>query len=120
MLLYITTNYRKGQQKMKKVWSITLLLLMLLLTACVLPLRAVNLCNVVGVFRGGGDVRYALLVDVGPLYCLCVTSAALCALVFGLGIEVVYVCIVFDDVAKCFLCLPHLRGGRWINSVTRA
>lgn len=34
MLLYITTNYRKGQQKMKKVWSITLLLLMLLLTAC--------------------------------------------------------------------------------------
>ena len=93
---------------------------MLLLTACVLPLRAVNLCNVVGVFRGGGDVRYALLVDVGPLYCLCVTSAALCALVFGLGIEVVYVCIVFDDVAKCFLCLPHLRGGRWINSVTRA
>ena len=93
---------------------------MLLLIALVMPLRSVNLCNVVGVFRGGGDVKFALLVGVGPLYCICVTSAALCGLVFGLGIEAVYVCIVFDDIAKTFLCLPHLRRGKWINSVTRA
>lgn len=92
---------------------------MLLLIALVMPLRALNLCNVVGVFRGGGDVKFALLCDVAPLYCICVPAAALCGLVFGLGIEAVYLCIVFDDVAKTFLCLPHLRRGRWINSVTR-
>ena len=93
---------------------------MLLIVCLVTPLRAVNVCNVVGVFRGGGDVNYALKVDIGPLYCICVPSAALCGLVFGLGIEVVYLCIAFDDLAKTILCLPHLRSGRWINSVTRS
>lgn len=93
---------------------------MLLLIALVMPLRSLNLCNVVGVFRGGGDVNYALKVDIGPLYCICVPSAALCGLVFGLGIEAVYICIVFDDIAKTVLCLPHLRGGKWINSITRS
>ena len=25
-----------------------------------------------------------------------------------------------NDLAKTILCLPHLRSGRWINSVTRS
>ena len=93
--------------------------MMLAFIAVIMPLRSLNLCNIVGVFRGGGDVRYALLCDVGPLYCVCLPAAALCGLVFGLGITAVYVCICLDDFVKIFLCLPRLRSGRWINSVTR-
>lgn len=93
--------------------------MMLAFIAVIMPLRSLNLCNIVGVFRGGGDVRYALLCDVGPLYCVCLPAAALCGLVFGLGITAVYVCICLDDICKVFLCLPRLRSGRWINSVTR-
>ncbi len=93
--------------------------MMLAFIAVIMPLRSLNLCNIVGVFRGGGDVRYALLCDVGPLYCVCLPAAALCGLVFGLGITAVYVCICLDDFVKVFLCLPRLRSGRWINSVTR-
>ncbi len=93
--------------------------MMLAFIAVIMPLRSLNLCNIVGVFRAGGDVRYALLCDVGPLYCVCLPAAALCGLVFGLGITAVYVCICLDDFVKIFLCLPRLRSGRWINSVTR-
>ena len=93
--------------------------MMLAFIAVIMPLRSLNLCNIVGVFRGGGDVRYALLCDVGPLYCVCLPAAALCGLVFGLGITAVYVCICLDDICKVFLCLTRLRSGRWINSVTR-
>ena len=93
--------------------------MMLAFIAVIMPLRSLNLCNIVGVFRGGGDVRYALLCDVGPLYCVCLPAAALCGLVFGLGITAVYVCICLDDICKVFLCLPRLRSSRWINSVTR-
>lgn len=93
--------------------------MMLTFIAVVMPLRSLNLCNIVGVFRGGGDVRYGLICDIGPLYCVCLPAAALCGLVFGLGITAVYVCICLDDFCKVFLCLPRLRSGKWINSVTR-
>lgn len=93
--------------------------MMLAFIAVVMPLRSLNLCNIVGVFRGGGDVRYGLICDIGPLYCVCLPAAALCGLVFGLDITAVYVCICLDDFCKVFLCLPRLRSGKWINSVTR-
>lgn len=93
--------------------------MMLAFIAVIMPLRSLNLCNIVGVFRGGGDVRYGLICDIGPLYCVCLPAAALCGLVFGLGITAVYVCICLDDFCKVFLCLPRLRSGKWINSVTR-
>ena len=93
--------------------------MMLAFIAVVMPLRSLNLCNIVGVFRGGGDVRFGLICDIGPLYCVCLPAAALCGLVFGLGITAVYVCICLDDFCKVFLCLPRLRSGNWINSVTR-
>lgn len=93
--------------------------MMLAFIAVIMPIRSLNLCNIVGVFRGGGDVRYGLFCDVGPLYCICLPAAALCGLVFGLGITAVYICICFDDVAKVFLCITRLRSAKWINSVTR-
>lgn len=93
--------------------------MMLAFIAVVMPLRSLNLCNIVGVFRGGGDVRFGLICDIGPLYCVCLPAAAFCGLVFGLGITAVYVCICLDDFCKVFLCLPRLRSGKWINSVTR-
>ena len=93
--------------------------MMLAFIAVIMPIRSLNLCNIVGVFRGGGDVRYGLLCDIGPLYCICLPAAALCGLVFGLGITAVYVCICLDDFCKVFLCLPRLRSGKWVNSVTR-
>ena len=92
---------------------------MLLATAIVMPLRATNLCNVCGVFRGGGDVRRALFCDVFPLYCICIPAAALCGLVFNLGIYAVYICIVLDEFLKIFLCFPRLFSGKWINNVTK-
>ncbi len=92
---------------------------MLLLLALVMPLRAVNLCNIVGVFRGGGDVHYALMCDVSPIYFICLPTAALCGLVFGLGIKAVYLCMCADELIRICLILPRLKSGKWINNVTR-
>lgn len=92
---------------------------MMLIAAFVLPLRATNLCNVVGVFRGGGDVRYALFCDLAPMYALCLPAAAVAALLLGAGIEIVFPIFCMDELIKVFLCLPRLRSGKWMNSVTR-
>ena len=92
---------------------------MLLVLVIVAPLRAVNFTNIVGVFRGGGDVRFALVLDVAPMFFLCVPLAALTGLGLGLGIEFVYLCIYSDDLIKALFGFPRVASRRWINNVTR-
>ena len=83
------------------------------------PVSSVSLTNIVGVLRGGGDVRYAMLCDVGPLYAVCLPLAALAALVWKLDIRYVYPLMSIDVIVQIFLCFPRLRSGRWIHDVTR-
>ena len=92
---------------------------MLLVLTVVAPLRAVNLANIVGVFRGGGDVRFAMYLDILPMFFLCVPLAALVGLVLDLGIYVVYICVYADDLIKACFSFPRLASRRWINDVTR-
>lgn len=99
--------------------AVGIALYMLTFLGCAMPLRAVNITNVVGVFRGGGDVRYALICDVAPIYFFCLPAAAICALVLGLDIRIVYPCMFLDEIVKVGLCVARLRSGKWINDVTR-
>ena len=92
---------------------------MLLVCALVQPLRAVTMTGVVGVFRGGGDVNTAMLIDILPAYLLAVPVTALCGLVFGFGARVVYVTMLLDELLKVILIFIRLPSRRWINDVTR-
>jgi putative MATE family efflux protein len=92
---------------------------MLLVIAIFLPLRAVNITNIVGVLRGGGDVRFAMLTDTLPMYLLCVPLAAFIGLVLQKDIRAVYLCICLDEFVKAVLLFSRLRSRRWINDVTR-
>lgn len=94
-------------------------LYMLMVIAWVIPIRALNLTNLVGVFRGGGDVRFTTIVDAAFLYCLSVPAAAITALVFGWDIRLVYPLMYLDELAKIALCLHRVRSRKWINNVTR-
>lgn len=94
-------------------------LYMLTVISIVLPLRSLNLTNVVGVLRGGGDVYFAMLVDILPIYLVCLPACAVCALVLKMDIRIVYICMFLDDIVKIFACVPRLRSKKWINDVTR-
>lgn len=92
---------------------------MLFVVSLLMPIRALNHCNVVGVLRGGGDVRYALACDVLPMYAVCLPSAVLTALVLKLGIFIAYPCFCLDEVIKVIFCGRRILSGKWINNVTR-
>ena len=85
-----------------------------------LSVRSFNTTNVVGVLRGGGDVRAASAIDLAPMWLLSLPLAALAGLVFHWGILPVYLCISLDNVVKLFLGLRRLRSGKWIRDVTMA
>lgn len=94
-------------------------LMMLTLAALILPIRAMTMTNVVGVFRSGGDVIFSLITDIAPMYLISIPLAALCGLVFEWGILAVYLCIMLEEFIKILLCLPRVRSKKWINNVTR-
>lgn len=92
---------------------------MLTVTGCFLPLRGFNSVAIVGVLRGGGDVRAAMVLDLFPLWLVALPLAAL----FGLGLKwgIVWVClsIAMEQVAKFPANIHRLRSRVWIRDVTQ-
>lgn len=94
--------------------------MMNVVTFSFLSVRSFNSTNIVGVLRGGGDVRMAAVLDLSPLWLVALPCAALAGLVFQWGIFPVYLCISLDNVVKFFMGMWRLRSGKWIRDVTMA
>ena len=93
--------------------------MMLLVTFIAMPLRSFNSTNVVGVLRGGGDVRMASLIDLAPLWLAALPVAAVTGLVLHLSIFVVYLAISLENIVKVFLGVWRFRSGAWIHDLTQ-
>lgn len=92
--------------------------IMLTVVFVMMPLRSFECTNIVGVLRGGGDVRAATVIDISPLWLVALPLAALAGLVFKLGIFWVQLATVSENLVKCVFGLWQFRGGKWINDVT--
>ena len=93
-------------------------LIMLTMIAVMMAPRAFNFTNIVGVLRGGGDVRAATVIDLLPLWVVSIPAAALFGLVLKWGVFWVYVGISLDQLVKFFIGIWRLRSGEWINDLT--
>ena len=94
--------------------------LMLTIGFAIMPLRAFDTTNIVGVLRGGGDVRMATLIDLTPLWLVAIPLAALFGLVLKLGILWVYLAMLSENLIKCVLGVLRYRTGKWVRDVTQA
>ncbi len=92
--------------------------LMLTLVFLFLPLRSFDSTNIVGVLRGGGDVRAATLIDLTPLWAVALPLAALAGLVFQAGILWVYLAMMSENMVKSFVGFWRFKSGKWIRDVT--
>jgi len=92
---------------------------MLLSMSVVLFARSFNATNIVGILRGGGDVRVCMLLDVLPLYLYTVPVAAITALLLKWDIQWVYFLIMAEEFIKFTLGYKRYRSRRWINNITR-
>ena len=85
-----------------------------------MPLKDFNSVNITGVLRGGGDVKAATLVDIGPLWGVAIPFAALCGLVLKTSVFWVYLAFPLEQAVKFFAGIHRLRSGRWVRDLTRA
>ena len=92
--------------------------MMLTVVFAMMPLRSFECTNIVGVLRGGGDVRMATLIDLTPLWVVALPLAVLSGLVFKAGIFWVYLSMMSENLVKGILGIRRFLSGKWINDVT--
>ena len=87
--------------------------------ALYMPLKDFNSVNIVGVLRGGGDVKAATIIDLVPLWACAIPYAALCGLVLKTSVFWVYLAFPLEQAVKCFVGIWRLRSGKWVRDLTQ-
>lgn len=93
--------------------SISILIVMSLIA----PFRVFNIVVVVGILRGGGDIKNAMYIEVSTMWLVGVPMAFLGALVFKLPVSTVVALTCLEEVAKFILCAIRLKSNKWIRNV---
>ena len=93
--------------------------IMMLLMAAYVWFQAFNTLMVVGIFRGGGDTRFGLILEIIGLWGCSVFLGCLAAFVFRLSVPVVSAVILMDEYVKFPLILHRYRTYKWLRDVTR-
>ena len=78
-----------------------------------------NSIMVVGIFRGGGDTKFGLVMDVLSMWCGSILIGALAAFVWKWPIPVVYIILMGDELIKIPVCTWRYRQRKWLRDVTR-
>lgn len=73
---------------------------------------------IAGILRGGGDTRFAAIIDVLFLWLL-LPIGALAAFKFNLNPALILLILRLETPIKAFFCLWRLKGDKWINTITK-
>lgn len=82
--------------------------------------RAITVSVIVGGLKAGGDVRFALYVDLGGAWFVGIPLAATGAFVFGQPLPVVYALAICEEASKSVVALLRLSGPKWMHRLTDA
>lgn len=86
--------------------------------AALQPVQGVDVAGIVGVLRGGGDTRRALIYDCGSLWLVSIPMGIWTGWVLRLPIPLVYIAMKLDSPIKALSSLIRTRSKSWIHDVT--
>lgn len=81
--------------------------------------QSYNTTMVVGIFRGGGDTLFGLIMDISTMWGGSILCGAICAFVLELPVPVVYVVLMSDELIKMPITTLRYRQRKWLKNVTR-
>ncbi|MGL1894561.1 MAG: MATE family efflux transporter [Spirochaetaceae bacterium] len=88
------------------------------LFAIVLVFKSINITLIVGIFRGGGDTKTAMFMDIISVWCIGIPLGILAAFIFKLPIEIVYLIITIEELSKCIYGYYRLKSKKWMHILT--
>ena len=72
-----------------------------------------------GIIRGGGTVRFGVIVDLVSIWLIVMPLSLLAAFVFKASPEIVVFCLNSDQIFKCVPVFIMANYGSWIKKLTR-
>ncbi len=93
-------------------------LIMLYIISTIFVVRFLGLLIIVGLLRGAGDARAALMIEGFTMWFIGVPLTIMGAFLFKLPVHFVYALAILEEAAKLSLGLMRLKSRKWINNVT--
>lgn len=109
----VLTLYAVSEETYALTWQLLTIL------ALMQPVSTTSCNLLVGVLRGGGDVRTNFLLDCGMQWVMGLPLAALGAFVWHLPAGAVFFLMRSDYLIKLVLGMLRVHSGRWIRTLTR-
>lgn len=79
--------------------------------------RMYNLIKIVGVFRGGGDTRFAMFAELFSVWMIGVPMALIGSLILKLPVVFVVWMILTEEVVKAIICRKRFKSEKWVHNV---
>ncbi|HSH36889.1 MATE family efflux transporter [Schnuerera sp.] len=79
--------------------------------------KVFNGTMIVGVFRGGGDTKFSMLLEMGAVWLVGVPLAFLGALVFKLPVYYVTPLVYLEEIVKAIIGLPRIFSKKWVTNI---
>lgn len=91
----------------------------LLVTRAILMISQGATCqSIVGILRGGGDTRFAMLVDVFFLWTVSIPLGLCAGFLFKWSPPLVLLALRSDEIIKFLVATVRIQRGKWIRDVT--
>lgn len=81
--------------------------------------QSLNATVIVGILRGGGDTRAALLMDSLTMWFLSLPLGLLAGYVLHIPAPYVQIMMYLDEFVKYFFCIWRVKSMKWLTNVTR-
>jgi putative MATE family efflux protein len=91
----------------------------LTIISLMLWIRMTNLMLFIGVFRSGGDTRFAFILDGVIIWVVGVPLAAVGAFVFHFPVNIVYLLVMTEEVTKCAIGIVRFFSKKWIHNLVQ-
>jgi len=82
-------------------------------------LKSFNCVSIVGIFRGGGDTKTGMIVDICTMYSLGIPLGFAAMYVLKLDVAFVYMFLISDEFFKLPVVFWRVKSRKWIKNITR-
>lgn len=90
----------------------------LLIIALVFPFKALSIIQIVGIFRGGGDTRFSMALDVGGVWLIGIPLAITSGLLLQWPVWLVFLLASSEEIIKSVIGIYRTISNKWINNLT--
>ena len=82
-------------------------------------IKTFNCVSVVGIFRGGGDTKTGMIIDLLAMYLISIPLGATAKFIFNFEVPFVYMFLVSDELVKLPIFFARIKSRKWIKIITR-